>query len=198
MTAPERSRLVTRLVAPRPIALVSSLDADGRGNLAPFSFFNAGGSSPPSCVFSPGRDRHGVGKHTLANIVATGEYVINVVTQDIAHRVNKTSFEYPPDVDEFDMAGFTRAPSLRVRPPRVAESPIALECKLHSIVPVGTGPGCANYVIGEIVMIHVDDAVCVDEIPDERLIHLVARMGADRWLNVEADATFPLPRPTEA
>lgn len=188
---------MVRIVAPRPIAFVSTLNAEGRGNLAPFSFFNAGGHSPPSCVISCGRDRHGRTKHTLDNIEVTHEYVINVCTRELAERINKTSFEYPPDVDEFDVAGFTRAPSLRVKPPRVAESPIQLECKLFQIIPHGpAGPGQSNYIIGEIVMIHAAESVCVDGIPDERLVHLVARMGADRWMEVRDDAVFPLPRPT--
>ena len=192
----ERSRLITRSIAPRPIAFVSTLDAEGRGNLAPFSFFTGGGQAPASCVFSVTRDRHGAGKHTLANIEATGEYVINVSTRALAERINQASFEYPPGTDEFDVAGFTRAPSVRVRAPRVAESPIALECHLHTIVPHGTGPGSANYIIGEIVLIRADESVCVDGLPDERLVGLAARAGADRWVNVERGAFLSLPRPT--
>jgi flavin reductase (DIM6/NTAB) family NADH-FMN oxidoreductase RutF len=192
----ERSRLLTRCIAPRPIAFVSTLNATGQGNLAPFSFFTAGGHSPPSCVFSVTRDRHGRGKHTLANIEATGEYVVNVTPYALAERVNQTSFEYAADVDEFDVAGFTRVPSVRVRPPRVGESPVALECRLHQVVQHGTGPGAANYIIGEIVMIHADARVCVDGVPDERLIGLAARAGADRWVRVTDAAFFPLPRPT--
>jgi flavin reductase (DIM6/NTAB) family NADH-FMN oxidoreductase RutF len=191
-----RARLITRLVAPRPIAFVSTLSAEGVGNLAPFSFFNAGGHSPMSCVFSAGRDRHCAGKHTLANIEATGQYVINVSTRAMAERINKASFEYPANVDEFDVTGFTRVPSVRVKPPRVGESPISLECELHTIVPHGSGPGSASYIIGEIVLIHVDDSVCVDGLPDERLVGLVARGGADRWVTIEQHAFFPLPRPT--
>ena len=197
LSAMERSRLLTRVIAPRPIAFVSTLNAAGQGNLAPFSYFNGGGQTPMSCVFAATRDRHGFGKHTLANIEATGEYVINISTRAIAERINKASFEYPADVDEFDVAGFTRVPSVRVRPPRVGESPISLECKLHAVVPHGSGPGSANYIIGEVVMLHVADAVCVDGLPDERLVGLVARGGADRWLTVHAEDFFPLPRPTE-
>jgi flavin reductase (DIM6/NTAB) family NADH-FMN oxidoreductase RutF len=192
----ERARLLTRVVAPRPIAFVSTLGAGGQGNLAPFSFFAAGGSAPLSCVFSPTRDRHNDEKHTLANIAATGEYVINVTTRPLAERVNQASYTYPREVDEFDAAGFTRAPSVRVKPPRVAESPVALECRLHAIVPHGTGPGSASYVIGEIVLIHAIDDVCVDGLPDERLFNTVARAGADRWVAVEPAAFFSLTRPT--
>jgi flavin reductase (DIM6/NTAB) family NADH-FMN oxidoreductase RutF len=191
----DRSRLLTRIVTPRPIALVSTQDAEGRGNLAPFSFFNAGGHAPMSCVFSATRHRSGGGKDTLANIEATGEYVISLVTRSMAERVNQASFEYPRGTDEFDAVGFTRAPSTRVRPPRVAESPVALECRVFSIVPHGDGPGASNYVIGEILLVHADDVVCVEGLPDERLIEPAARLGADRWIAFEQDAVFALQRP---
>ena len=192
----ERSKLLNRVVTPRPIALVSTVNAAGQGNLAPFSYFNAGGQSPASCVFSATRFRTGAGKHTLANIEATGEYVISLVTRAMAERVNKASFEYPERVDEFDTAGFTRTPSVRVRAPRVAESPVSLECRLFKVVPHGDGPGAANYVIGEVLLIHAADAVCVDELPDERLIAPVARLGADRWLELHPDGVFAYTRPT--
>jgi flavin reductase (DIM6/NTAB) family NADH-FMN oxidoreductase RutF len=195
LSAPERARLLARVIAPRPIAVVSTLNAAGRGNLAPFSYFAPGGSSPLSCVFSPTRDRHGEGKHTLANIEATGEYVINVATRALAARINQSSFEYPPGTDEFDAVGLTRAPSQRVAPPRVAESPVALECRLFQLLAHGAGPGSATYVIGEIVAIHVDPAVCTDGLPDETLMGLVARSGADRWSELTSAAVFSLPRP---
>lgn len=196
LTPPDRQRLLVRVIAPRPIAWVSTLDAGGRGNLAPFSHFMLGGSSPATCAFSPTRDRHGAGKHTLANIEATREYVINVSTRALAERINKTSFEYPAGTDEFDAAGLTRTASTMVKPPRVAESPVALECRLHTIVRVGEGPGSASYIIGEVLLMHVDDAVLVDGLPDERLIGFTARAGADRWVNIERDDYFSLPRPT--
>lgn len=192
----ERSRLLTRIVTPRPIALVSTIDARGRGNLAPFSFFNAGGHAPASCVFSATRHRSGGGKDTLANIEETGEYTISLVTRAMVERVNQASFEYPRGVDEFDAVGLTRAASQRVRPPRVAESPIALECTLFTIVQHGDGPGAANYVIGEVLLVHADDAVCVDGLPDERLIAPVARLGADRWMQFHKESAFSLQRPT--
>lgn len=194
---PDRQKLLTRVIAPRPIAFVSTLNSAGRGNLAPFSHFMLGGSGPASCAFSPTLDRNGAGKHTLANVDATGEYVINISTRALAERINKTSFEYPADVDEFDVAGLTRVPSVRVKPPRVGESPVALECRLHAIVRHGEGPGAAHYVIGEVLLIHVDDAVCADGLPDERLIGFAARAGADRWVDVKKESYFALPRPTQ-
>ena len=196
LSAQERSRLLTRVVTPRPIALVSTLNAAGQGNLAPFSYFNGGGQSPASCVFSATRFRTGAGKHTLANIEATGDYVINLVTRAMAERVNTASFEYEEGTDEFDVAGFARAPSERVRPPRVAESPVSLECRLFKVVPHGESPGSANYVVGEIILIHAADAVCVDGLPDERLIAPVARLGADRWAELRPEGVFAYARPS--
>jgi len=198
MSAPERARLLTCVIAPRPIALVSSLAADGTGNLAPFSFFAAGGSSPLSCVFSPTRDRHGDRKDTLANIEATGEYVICAVTESLVARVNQASFTYPASIDEFDAVGLTRAPSQRVRPPRVLESPVALECRAFQTVRHGEGPGAATYVIGEILAVHVDESVCVDGFPDESRMALVARLGAERWSQLRPDTIFTMSRPSSA
>jgi flavin reductase (DIM6/NTAB) family NADH-FMN oxidoreductase RutF len=196
LAPPERARLLTRVIAPRPIAVVSSLDADGRGNLAPFSFFTAGGHTPPTCCFVPVRDRHGHAKHTLRNITATGEYVINVATRALADRINQASFEYPDGVDEFDAAGFTRVPSIAVRPPRVAESPVHLECRLLTALPTGDGPGAGTYVIGEILHIHAADAVCTDGLPDNAKLAQLARLGADFYLGVDPAQLFALPRPT--
>jgi flavin reductase (DIM6/NTAB) family NADH-FMN oxidoreductase RutF len=196
LPAPDRQRLLTRVIAPRPIAFVSTLNLAGEGNLAPFSYFALGGNGPPSCVFSPTLDRLLKSKHTLDNIRETGEYVVNVCTRPLATRINRTSYEYPRDVDEFDVSGFTRAPSLRVRPPRVAECPVSFECRLQQIVPHGDAPGAANYVIGEVLVVHADDSVCVDGVPDERLYELVARAGADRWVSLRPEHFFSLSRPT--
>ena len=192
---PERSRLLTRVVAPRPIAFVSTLSALGIGNLAPFSFFTAGGSNPPSVVFCTTNDRHGNAKHTLQNIRETGEYVINVVTRAMTANMNTASFEYPADIDEFDIAGFSRTTSRRVAPPGVAESPVQLECRLHSVVSHGEGPSASNYIIGEVVHITVDDAVCTDGLPDNAKIEHLSRLGADYYSHVDPAALFSLARP---
>jgi flavin reductase (DIM6/NTAB) family NADH-FMN oxidoreductase RutF len=192
---PERSRLLSRVVAPRPIAFVSSLSESGVGNLAPFSFFTAGGSNPPSVVFCTVNDRNGSGKHTLQNILETSEYVINIVTRDMAAGVNVASFEYPGGIDEFDVAGFTRTPSRIVSPPGVAESPVQLECRLHTVLAHGTGPSASNYIVGEVVHISVDDAVCTDGLPDNAKIEHLSRLGADYFTHIEPAALFSLARP---
>jgi len=195
--APVRDRhaLLTRVVGPRPIALVSSLGADGRGNLAPFSYFMLGGANPASVAFCPVNDRHGAPKHTLCNVRDTGEFVVSVVTPEMAARMNQASFPYARGDDEFDAAGFTRAPSRVVRPSGVAESPVRLECRVFAIVPHGEGPSAGTYVIGEVVYLCADDAVLTDGLPDNRKLPLIARLGADYYTRVDDDTLFELPRP---
>jgi len=196
LSSAQRHAWLTALVVPRPIALVSTLSATGVGNLAPFSFFTLGGSTPPSVAFCPTALRDGGPKDTLRNIRETGEYVIHVVTRAMAERVNATSALVPPEVDEFDLVGFTRVPSHRVRPPRVAESPAALECRLVQEVSLGTGPGHGTWVIGEIVALHVDEAILgEDGLPDVARMHAVARLGRQEWAELSPEAVFTLARP---
>lgn len=192
----ERSRLATRLVAPRAIAFVSSCSESGAGNLAPFSFFTAGGSNPPSLVFCAVNDRHGREKDTLINIETTSEYVINVATAAMAAGINQASFEYPPDVNEFDVSGFSSTPSARVKPPGVLESPIRIECRLHTVLRHGAGASASNYIVGEILYVSVDPAVCTDGLPDSRKLTQLARLGGDFYLAASADTIFEMPRPT--
>ncbi|MFI5311099.1 MAG: flavin reductase family protein [Gemmatimonadales bacterium] len=192
---PGRSRLITRIVAPRPIAFVSSRSAHGTGNLAPFSFFTAGGSNPPSVVFCTTNDRSGRGKDTLRNIEETHEYVINLVAFRMAARMNQASYAYPSDVDEFDAAGFTRVPSVKVAPPGVAESPARLECRLHEVVRHGSGASASNYIIGEMLYLTVDDDACTDGLPDNAKLDQVARLGGDLYTRVKPEALFAMPRP---
>ena len=192
-----RYRLLTSLIAPRPIAFVSTLDADGLGNLAPFSFFMMGGGNPPSLAFSPLQDRQRGPKDTLRNIEATGEFVVNVVTRGMAERVNQASFDYPPGMDEFDAAGLTREPSRLVRAPRVAESSAALECRLYRVVRHGDGPQAANYVIGEIVHVRIADAALRDDgLFDTAGQGLCARLGRNEWAEIRPEVVFDLPRPS--
>lgn len=188
-------QLITRIVAPRPIAFVSSLSAQGKGNLAPFSYFNAGGSHPQSVVFCPVNNRYGEVKDTVRNIEQTGEYVINVVTREMAERMNQASWVYPYGVDEFDECGFTRAPSRIVKPPRVQESPIQMEVRLFQIVRHGSGPLASNYIIGEVVYLHIHESVMTDGMPDNRKIHHIGRLGGDYYTEVTPDSLFELSRP---
>lgn len=189
-------QLMTRMVAPRPIAFVSTLDLRGRGNLAPFSYFAIGGSNPPSLVFCPILNRERQKKDTLLNIEETGEYVINIATLEMAQRLNQASYTYPRGVDEFEQAGFTRAPSRKVAPPGVAESPINLEMRLHTIVRHGDGPLASNYIIGELVYIHLRDEILTGGLPDNRKLKHLARLGEEYYTAVTAENLIAIPRPT--
>jgi flavin reductase (DIM6/NTAB) family NADH-FMN oxidoreductase RutF len=183
-------------VAPRPIAWVSSLSASGQPNLAPFSFFNAVCANPPLLAFAPAMrspkksgtaagepagEPGGVAKDTLRNIRATGEFVINVVTYELAVAMNLTSGEYDAAINEFEVAKLASAPSKVVRPRRVAESPVSFECKLHQILDFNPAPEGSSLVIGEIVSIHVDDRHLREGRLDRNSLDLIGRMGGMQY-----------------
>ena len=149
-------KLLISCVVPRPIAWVSTVSADGVPNLAPFSFFMGVCNEPPTIAFSSSR-REGNKKDTVANAEHTGDFVVNVVDDSLAERMNLTSGEYRPEVDEFVLTGLTAAPGVKVRAPRLAEAPISLECRVDRIIPVGRGPN--SLVLGEIVYFHVRDGL---------------------------------------
>jgi flavin reductase (DIM6/NTAB) family NADH-FMN oxidoreductase RutF len=191
---PDVYRVLTALVTPRPIAWVTTLDAEGRVNLAPFSFFNAFSANPPVVVFSPTLRRDGTKKDTLRNLEARGEFVLNAAVESLAQAINATSAELPPGQSEADLANLTLAPSVKVKPPRVAESPVHLECTLRQIIPLGEGPIAGNLVIGEVRLIHVDDSV-LDDFGriDPRKLKTIARLGGD-WYCRTSDL-FEMARP---
>lgn len=191
----EAYRLMTACVVPRPIAFVSSLSASGVPNLAPFSFFNAGGGNPPSVVFMPVTGGGNREKDTLRNVRETGEYVIHIVPWALRERMNQASAEYPPEVDEFEVAGFTKLPSVRVKPWRAAECPVALECRLFRIVEHGGGPYHANYVIGEVVYLHIAESVLAGDHVDFGKLDAIARLGGPLYTRVTPESIFSLPRP---
>lgn len=153
------NRVLTGVIVPRPIAFVSTMSASGLVNLAPYSFFNAVAYAPPTIVFSSSRRAGSKQKDTLANIEETGEFVVNIVVDDIAEAMNKTSAEYPTDVSEFEIAGLTQATSDLIKSPRVAESPVNMECRLIQIVPLGQGSHQHGLVIGEVVYMHIRDDI---------------------------------------
>src|SRR5438132_3260479 len=136
--------LLVGIVTPRPIAWVTTIDSDDRVNLAPFSFFNAFGANPPVVVFSPTLRRDGGKKDTLRNVEATGEFVLNAAVEPLAEKMNITASELPYGESEIELAGLSPLPSVKVRPPRIAESPTNLECKVNQILPIGQGPLAAN------------------------------------------------------
>jgi flavin reductase (DIM6/NTAB) family NADH-FMN oxidoreductase RutF len=171
-------KLLVSVILPRPIAFVSTLSADGVANLAPFSYFTAVCPKPPVICFSPGnRGRDGTKKDTLRNIEATGEFVVNVVSEEFAAQMVQCSGDYPPDVSEFEVAGLTPIPSDLVKPPRVKESRIQMECRLLQVVTISTGPGGGSLVLGTILRFHVDDAVTTHGLVDPDKLKPVGRMG---------------------
>ncbi len=190
-------QILTRLVVPRPIAFVSSLSADGVGNLAPFSFFTMGGLNPPSLAFCPVNTREGRVKDTVQNIEATGEYVVNLVSRTMAEAANEASRAFEPGIDEFDQVNCTRVQSSIVKPPRVAESPAAMECRLFEILRHGEGALASNYIVGEVLAIHIDENFLADGLPDTGAMDLVGRLGGDDYVRLSPEALFPLARPKE-
>lgn len=179
--------LLLNSVAPRPIAWVSTISASGHLNLAPFSFFNVVSVDPPLLGFSPGRrplrqdKSHGEPKDTLRNIRETQEFVVNIVTYELAEAMNLTSGEYDASVNEFEVAKLTPEPSKVVRPLRVAESPVSFECKLYQILDFSTAPTGGSLVIGEIVSIHINDANLKDGRLERNSLDLIGRMGGIQY-----------------
>lgn len=188
-------KLLIGCVVPRPIAWVSTIDLEGRRNLAPFSFFNGVGSNPPALTVSI---NHAAGrssgkKDTLANILATGELVVNLVTEATAAAMNETATDYPAGFDEFELAGLTAAPSRTVRPPRVGESPVSFECALHTALPIGEGPGSSTLVVALIRHIAISDAVVGERNHiDVHKLRPVARLAGSSYAYVRE--TFELVR----
>lgn len=187
-------QILTGIVTPRPIAWITTISPAGVVNLAPFSFFNVFSADPPVVVFSPTLKRDGTPKDTLRNIQATGEFVVNSSVARLAELVNLTSKELPPDESEVELAGLHTTPSEFVKPPRIAESPATLECRVRQIIPLGSGPISGNLVIGEVVLIHVAEDVLDDEKRvDPRKLQTVARMGLEYWCRTTD--LFTLKRP---
>lgn len=183
-------------VAPRPIAFASTMDADGKPNLSPFSFFNVFSANPPILIFSPARRvRDNTTKHTLENAKETKEVVINVVNYDIVQQMSLSSTEYAKGVNEFEKSGLTMLESELVKPFRVAESPIQFECKVNEIIALGTEGGAGNLIICEVVKFHIDDSVMDDNnvIIQEKL-DLVARAGGS-YYNRAKKGFFEIPKP---
>lgn len=184
-------------VVPRPIAFASTVDKEGNVNLSPFSFFNCFGANPPILVFSPSRrGRDNTTKHTYENVLQVAEVVINIVSYSMVEQTSLASTEYARHVNEFEKAGFTAIPSEKVRPPRVAESPAAFECKVLEVKPMGTAGGAGNLVICEVVLAHIKEEI-LDESSaiDPRKLDAVARMGGSWYCRAQGDALFEIPKP---
>ncbi len=183
-------------IGPRPIAFASTVDENGKPNLSPFSFFNVFSANPPILVFSPARRvRDNSIKHTLVNCEATKQVVINVVNYDIVQQMSLSSTEYADGVNEFDKAGLTALPSDVVKPYRVAESPVQMECVVNQIIPLGTEGGAGNLIICEVVRIHIDEAVLdANGIIDPAKIDLVSRLGGN-WYSRANQGLFEVEKP---
>ncbi len=184
-------------IAPRPICFASTIDSDGNPNLSPFSFFNVFGSKPPILIFSPARRvRDNTIKHTLENVFANKEVVINMVNYAMVHQASLASCEYPKGVNEFVKAGFTPIKSDIVKPFRVKESPAQLECKVLQVIETGHEGGAGNLVICEVLCMHIDDNVLdANGKIDPHKIDLVARMGADHYCRASGSAVFDVHKP---
>lgn len=189
--------LLKHAISPRPICFASTIDKEGNVNLSPFSFFNLMGQNPPICVFSPLRKmRDGSTKHTLENIWDHPECVINIVNYDLVQQQSLASVEYPKSVNEFVKAGLTAIPSEIVQPPRVAESPFQLECKIREVVSITDQPGAANLVIAEVVKMHVQEKYLNENDNVSPFdLDLVARMGEDFYCRVIPDSIFEVAKP---
>ena len=194
---PKLHGLMLGAIAPRPIAFVSTIDAEGRVNLAPFSFFNAFGANPPTLIFSPARSgRTNQNKHTFHNVNDVPEVVINMVSYEMVQQMSLASSEYPTQVNEFVKAGFTELPSEMVKPPRVKQSKVQIECKVKEVIETGNQGGAGNLIICEILMMHVVEHALDDNGQiDPHKLDLVGRMGANYYCRASGEAVFKVKKP---
>lgn len=184
-------------VAPRPVAFASTVDKNGNVNLSPFSFFNIFSTNPPILVFSPSRRvRDNTTKHTLENVEEVPEVVINIVNYAMVQQASLSSTEYPKGVNEFIKSGLTEVPSERVKPPRVAESPVSFECLVKDIIKLGDGGGAGNLIVCEVTLAHFKEEILnTDKQIDPYKLDAVARMGGDWYCRANGDAIFKVPKP---
>ncbi len=197
LSIPALQAYLVHAIAPRPVAFVSTMDKKGNVNLSPFSFFNAFSTNPPIVVFSPARSgKTNATKHTHDNILEVPEAVINVVNYEMVHQVSLSSSDYPKGVNEFEKAGFTMMDSEQVKPPRVKESPVQMECKVKDIIELGKNAGAGNLVVCEVVLLHISDSVLNEKKQiDQHKLDLVGRLGANWYVRASGDALFELIKP---
>ncbi|WP_114781479.1 flavin reductase family protein [Botryobacter ruber] len=190
--------LLVGAVAPRPIAFASTTSAAGQVNLSPFSFFNLFSANPPILVFSPlSRMRDNTSKHTLDNVHATREVVINIANFALVEQMSLASTEYAQEINEFEKAGLTPEASVLVQPPRVKEAPVAFECRVNDVIKLGEAGGAGNLVLCEVLMLHVQEEILdASGKIDPHKLDAVARMGGDYYLRANGDCLFRLPKPS--
>lgn len=187
-------KLMIGVIVPRPIAFVSTVDVQGRRNLAPFSYFTGCSTNPPVvCFCAAVRSGSRPQKDTLLNIEATREFVVNIVSEDFAGKMNATSAEAPPEIDEFVLAGLTPLASEMVKPPRVAESRVHLECRLRQVVHVSDKPGGGNLILGEVLRFHIQDDLLNGYKIDPDKLMAIGRMGGPAYCRTRE--RFDMPRP---
>jgi len=194
LPVPELHHYLLGAVGPRPICFASTIDKEGKPNLAPFSFFNVFSANPPIAIFSPNRSgKTGKTKDTHENVKEVPEVVINVVNHKMVHQTSLASSPYPKGVNEFEKAGFTAIPSVKVKPFRVKESPVQMECKVFEVKEMNA----CNLVMCEIVMIHIDENVldATGKNIDQKKIDLVARMGGNWYCRAHGEALFEIEKP---
>lgn len=193
----ELQQLLLTAVAPRPIALASTVDKNGNVNLSPFSFFNVFSANPPILIFSPARRlKDNTTKHTYENIKEVKEVVINIVNFPMVEQMSLSSTEYGKEVNEFIKSGFTPIASDKIAPPRVAEAPISFECIVDNVIELGTEGGAGNLIISRVVNIHIkDEYKGNDGNLDPEKLDLVARMGGNWYCRAGKDSLFEIPKP---
>jgi flavin reductase (DIM6/NTAB) family NADH-FMN oxidoreductase RutF len=197
LTTAEKQYYLQHVVAPRPVCFASTIDEDGNVNLSPFSFFNMFSSNPPIVIFSPSRRvRDNTTKHSLQNVMEVPEVVINIVSYDMIQQASLSSCEYPKGVDEFIKSGFTKEPATLVKPPMVKESKAKMECKVLEIKSLGEQGGAGNLVICEVLRLHVDDSLLIENKHfDQTKLEHVARLGGDWYCHVSKENLFKVPKP---
>lgn len=199
ISVPKMHGYLLSAVIPRPIAFASTIDKEGNINLSPFSFFNCFSANPPILVFSPSRKgRDSTSKHTYENVKEVPEVVIHIVNYNMAEQMSLSSCEYPKGINEFEKAGLTQVPSQMVKPPRVGEAPVAMECKVNQIIELGTGGAAGNLVICEVLLMHIKEEVLdgngrIDPVK----LDAVARMGGDYYLRVQENNIITIPKPND-
>ncbi len=193
----EMHKILLAAVAPRPIAFASTIDSNGIVNLSPFSFFNVFSANPPILIFSPARrTRDNTIKHTLENIYETKEVVINTVNFPMVEQMSLSSTEYDKGVNEFEKSGLLAIPSVKIRPPRVSESPVSFECVVDKIIELGDQGGAGNLIISRIVYVHINDKYLGNNWElDTQEMDLVARMGGNWYTRVSKESLFEIPKP---
>lgn len=197
ITTAELHSILLTAVAPRPIAFASTVDANGTINLSPFSFFNVFSANPPILIFSPARRvKNNTTKHTFENVKTTKEVVINIVNFPIVEQMSLSSTEYDFGINEFIKSGLTPIPSVKVKPPRVAESPVSFECVVDDIIELGKEGGAGNLVISRVVCIHINNKYTdAKGNLDTKKLDLVARMGGNWYARIVKESLFEIPKP---